>query len=337
MAAPERFQVGDTVLQSGMTLPGVTLSYRTHGVLNAARDNAVLVPTYYGGQHAQTEWLFAEGMALSPRDWFIIVPDMLGNGLSSSPSNTAAPFDGPRFPHVTLYDNVRLQHRLVTERFGIERLRLVAGWSMGAQQTYHWAALYPHMVAAIAPFCGSARTSRHNFLFLDGVKAALQADAAFRGGDYDAPPLVGLKAFSRVYAGWAFSQTFFREEIDLKVMGSGSIDGFVTGVMEPAFLARDANDLLAMLWSWQNADISANDLYGGDFDRALGAITARAIVLPGATDLYFPPEDNAYEVARMPNAELRPIPSIWGHCAGLGANPADTAFIDAALRELLAG
>jgi homoserine O-acetyltransferase len=331
----EIFEAGGLVLQSGATLRGARLAFKTHGRLNAAKDNAIVYATHYSGQHTDNAWLIGPQMALSPENYFIIIPNMIGNGLSSSPSNTPPPSDRARFPKVTLYDNVRLQHRLLTEHFGIERLRLVLGWSMGAQQAYHWAAMYPQMVQAIAPFCGSARVSRHNSVFLEGLKAALTADGAFLDGAYENPPDRGLRAFARVYAGWMFSQAFYREALDLKAWGAETLEAFLTDFIEPAFLQRDANDLLAMLWSWQNADISANDLFGGDFDKALAAITARAIVMPGQTDLYFPPQDNFYEVARMPNAECRPIPSIWGHCAGLGVNPEDTRFIDSALRSLL--
>jgi len=92
-----------------------------------------------------------------------------------------------------------------------------------------------------------------------------------------------------------------------------------------------------MLWTWQHADISANELYGGDLGKALGAITADAMVMPSETDLYFTVEDNRREVARMPRAELRPIPSIWGHRAGNPVlNPEDAKFIDDSIRELLA-
>ena len=102
-------------------------------------------------------------------------------------------------------------------------------------------------------------------------------------------------------------------------------------------MGSDANDLLAMIWTWQHADISANPVYQGDFKKALGAIKAKAIVMPGKTDLYFPPEDNEAEVAEMPDAELRPIESVWGHLAGgPGFNPVDAQFVDAAMRELLA-
>ena len=204
---------------------------------------------------------------------------------------------------------------------------------MGAQQAFHWGALYPDMVAAIAPVCGSARTSPHNFVFLEGVKAALTADAAFAGGQYTSPPVKGLEAFSRVYAGWMFSQDFFREQ-EYRKMGLASIADTLR-FAEGRFGQRDANDLLAMLWTWQHADISANARYLGDLQAALAAITPRAIVMPSATDLYFRVRDNELEVAHMPNAELRPIPSIWGHAAGRGGNPVDNRFIDRAIAEAL--
>lgn len=331
----EIFPIGDIVLQSQATLRSAVLAYKTYGTLNAARDNAIVYPTWYSGQHYENEWLIGPGKALDPEKYFIIIPNMFGNGLSTSPSNALPPCGGGRFPGVTLWDNVRQQHRLVTEKFGIERLALVVGYSMGAQQTYQWAAQYPEMVARIAPFCGSARTSRHNQVFLEGLRAALTADAAFMGGDYEKPPLKGLRAMARVYAGWGFSQSFYREKLDLS-LGFASLEDFLAGFWEALFLGRDANNLLAMLWTWQHGDISANDRYHGEFERALGAITARALVMPGATDLYFPPADSKYEVAHLADAELRAIPSIWGHIAGcMGLNPADGAFIDAALKELL--
>jgi homoserine O-acetyltransferase/O-succinyltransferase len=331
------FEAGDVVLQSGATIRNCKLAYKAFGQLNARKDNAIIYPTWYSGQHYDNEWLVGQGMALDPEKWFIIIPNMLGNGLSSSPSNTPEPYNGPRFPRVTAYDNVRLQHRLVTEKFGIERLPLVVGWSMGALQTFHWGALYPDMVERIAPFCGSAKCSRHNFVFLEGVKAALTADAAFAGGWYKTKPETGLRAMARVYAGWGFSQAFYRQQLDISQMGYSSLEDFLVAFWEGLFLAKDANNLLAMLWTWQNGDISANPLYGGDFAKALGAIKAQAYVMPGRTDLYFPPEDSEFETAHMPNAKLVPIESVWGHFAGgPGTNPDDVAFLDAKLNELLA-
>jgi homoserine O-acetyltransferase/O-succinyltransferase len=334
----ELFELGDVRLQMGATLRDAKLAYKTYGTLDQDRSNAIVYPTWYSGQHYDNEWLIGEGMALDPARWFIIVPNMLGNGLSSSPSNTPPPYDRARFPRVTVHDNVAVQHRLVTERFGIERLALVTGWSMGAGQTYQWAVSHPEMVARILPFCGSARTSPHNIVFLEGVKAALTADAAFQEGWYEQPPTKGLRAMARVYAGWGFSQAFYWQRLYETEMGHSSLEDFLVSFWEGFFLPKDANNLLAMLWTWQNGDVGRTPGFDGDTERALGSIRARAIVMPAEKDLYFPPEDNDWEVRHMPNAELRVIPGVWGHFAGggLDADQTDTKFIDDALKELLA-
>jgi homoserine O-acetyltransferase len=206
---------------------------------------------------------------------------------------------------------------------------------MGAQQAYHWGALFPEMVERIAPVCGTAKTTPHNFVFLEGVKAALTADQAWQDGWFASPPLRGKRAMARVYAGWGLSQAFYREELWRK-LGYSSLEDFLIVDWEGGF-AGDANDLLAMLWTWQHADISANEIYGGDLKKALGSIRALAFVMPGETDLYFTVEDNRREVALMPRAELRSIPSIWGHRAGNPrSNLEDFAFIRKAVQELLA-
>jgi homoserine O-acetyltransferase len=277
--------------------------------------------------------MIAPGRAIDPSRHFVVIVNMLGNGLSTSPSNAKPPIDRAAFPRVTIYDNVMAQHRLITEHLSLARVRLVAGFSMGAQQAFQWGALFPEMVDAVAPICGTARTSPHNFVFLEGLKAALTADAAFDDGWYRTPPVKGLIAFGRVYAGWVYSQDFYRDQ-EYRKMGLSSIED-VMRFSEARYRARDANDLLAMLWTWQHADVSANPRFDGNLNAALGAITCRAIVMPGATDLYFCVRDCELEVQRMPNAVLRPIPSTWGHAAGRGTNPADNQFIDAALKELL--
>jgi homoserine O-acetyltransferase len=182
--------------------------------------------------------------------------------------------------------------------------------------------------------CGSARTSQHNWVFLEGVKAALCADPAFAGGHYTQPPLAGLAAFGRVYAGWAYSHAFFRDGL-YRARGYDTpralLDGWAVDHQ-----AWDANDLLAMLWSWQHADISNNATYAGNFERALAAIRAHTIVMPASTDLYFHPDDSRHEASHIPNAELRLLESAWGHIAGgPDRNPEDTRIIEHALRDLL--
>ncbi|HZR39490.1 MAG TPA: alpha/beta fold hydrolase [Ktedonobacteraceae bacterium] len=327
------FEPGNVTFQSGMTLQNAFLAYKTYGTLNAQKSNVIVYPTWYGGQHSDNEWLIGNGMALDPPKYFIVVPNLLGNGFSS-PSNTSPPFDQARFPRVTVYDNVQLQYQLLTQKFGIEKVALVTGWSVGAQQAFQWAASYPDMVERIAPFAGTAKTWPHDVVTLEGVKAALQADAAWNHGWYREPPTTGLRAVGRVCAGWGFSWAFYREE-RYRTLGYHSLEDFLVGYWEGFFLKQDANNLLAMAWTWQHANISANPGYNGDFEKALRSIKARAMVMPGRHDLHFPPEESEYEAKLIPNAILRPIESIWGHAVGAGVNPADTTFIDQSLKELL--
>ena len=332
----ETFGLGDVVLQGGATLRNAKLAYKTYGQLNEDKSNAIVYPTWYSGRHWDNEWLIGEGMVLDPANYFIIVPNLLGNGLSSSPSNTPPPYDKARFPNVTFWDQVQQQHRLVTEKFGIETLPLVTGWSMGAGQTYQWAVSFPDMVQRACPFCGSSKTSEHNIVFLEGVKAALTADDAFRGGWYEEKPVKGLRAAARVYAGWGFSQAFYWDQV-YKELGYSDLEDFLVAFWEGFFLdRRDPNNLLTMLWTWQNGDIGQTPGFGGDHVKALQSIKAKTIALPAEKDLYFPPEDEEYAVKHMPNAELRVIPGVWGHFAGGGANPVDTKYIDDVLKELLA-
>jgi homoserine O-acetyltransferase len=336
-AGYDTFEIPDFTLQKGIKLPKATLAYKTYGMLAPDRSNVILYPTSYGAQHMDIDWLIGEGRVLDPAKWFIVIPNMFGNGLSTSPSNVAAPFGPGRFPLVTHWDNVHAQRRLLTEVFGVERLALIYGWSMGAQQALHWGALFPDQVERICATCGSARTSIHNNVFLQGVRATLTGDPHWRGDHFDAHPVRGLRAMGRVYAGWAMSQAFYREKLYEKA-GFASLEDFLVRSWEANFLRRDAHDLLASLETWLASDISDNDIYNGDLATALGSITARSIILPSRTDLYFTPEDSEIETAMMPNAEYRPIESIWGHRAGNPMfSPEDEAVLRQAVQDLLAG
>jgi homoserine O-acetyltransferase len=261
-----------------------------------------------------------------------VIPDMFGNGLSSSPSTVA---DYPAL--VTTADNVHAQRRLLRDAFGVEQVACVYGFSMGAQQAYHWAALYPDIVDAAVIVCGSARTAVHNQVFLRSLLATLEAAPEHLGGGrFSAVPKAALRAFARIYAGWAMSQDWYRAGLHLTSTGAATLDEFLDDHWEPGFTRRAAEDLYAQARTWMASDISANELYGGDLVRALKAIRARVLLMPGRTDLYFPVADNADEIVHLAHAELRPIPSIWGHRAGAPqGNPPDVAFLRSAVRGWL--
>ncbi|MBS0520277.1 MAG: alpha/beta fold hydrolase [Proteobacteria bacterium] len=316
------FECGDVTLQRGGTLKGARIVYKTFGMLNAARDNVIVYPTSYGAQHTDIEWLVRPEHALDPSRYFVVIPNMFTNGLSTSPST----YDGA-FPEVTTADNVLQQRRLMAEVFGVDRVKMVYGWSMGAQQAYHWAALFGASVERIVVTCGSARTAPHNFVFLEGIRATLQAAASDEQG---------LRAMGRIYAGWALSQTFYRREL-WRGLGFADLEDFLVRSWEANFVRRDKRDLLAQLWTWQHSDISANDLYRGDLAMALAGIKAKVLLMPSATDLYFQTDDNRLELPHLKDGRLVEIPSVWGHRAGNPRdNPEDAAFLDAEVEALLA-
>lgn len=297
------------------------------------------------------------------RRYFIIVPAIFGNGESTSPSNTTGPKGGVNMPKTTVYDNVKAQHQLLTQGLGITDQIAVLGWSMGAGQAFQWASQYPDMVKLAVPFCGSARTSFHNWVFLEAVKGAILTDTeGYCGGRYmeekGQQPIVGLKALGRVYAGWGFSQTFYREKGFEKYYGINGVERVMVEFWEKWSTSKDANNMLHMLWTWQHGDISAQPLYADDsglaeadkrlsdrglgrpgagseqdegaFERALKGIKAKVLIMPCNNDLYFPPEDSQIEKDYIgDNAELKVIESIWGHWAGgPGDSKKDAKFLD---------
>ena len=329
------FDLGNITLQSGEKLLNAKLAYKTYGSLNNDYSNVILLPTFYTGTHKRNEGFFGTNRAINPSKHFIVSVNMFGNGLSSSPSNSLKPQNGPNFPKITVWDNVYCQHKLLTEHLKIKKIQLVAGWSMAGCQAYHWASQFPEMVKAILPFCASARTSIHNFVFLEGVKAALCADEKWNKGNYTSQPIKGLKAFGRVYAGWAFSQDFFREGA-YKRLGFEKVEDLLEDWENDHVNNWDANNLLTKLHTWQNSDISATSNYNYEFIKALKEIKSRAILIPCSHDLYFRPEDNELESQHIINSELRVYNSIWGHCvANPGNDKGFEKFLDQAITDLL--
>ncbi len=308
-------------LASGETLTA-DLVYAVYGELNAGGDNLVLFPTRYGGTHEHNDWLIGEARALDPRKYCIVVPNQLGNGVSSSPSNSAGVF--PRISHT---DNFEIQRQLIEAEFGGADIALAVGWSMGAQQACHWAVRAPERVKRMLMFCGTAKTRPHNRVFLEGLLAAFEADPRYRSDD---SPLSGLRAAGRIYAGWAYSQPWLKAE-RYREMGFETLDDWLEKYWDALFEQRNADDLTSMIHTWIGNDIAD----GGDLAEALAKIKARSIVMATTTDLYFTPEDCAEDAAMIPGAEFRAIESDWGHMAGSGQSEPDNRVIDAAVRDLL--
>ena len=332
----ELYDVGNLVLEEGGTIRNCQLAYAAFGTLNAAKDNAILVPTWYSGTSKIIEQVFIGwGRALDPDKYFIIIVNQIGNGLSTSPHNTPAPAGMANFPHVRIGDDVRAQHKLATEKFGLNNLALVVGGSMGAQQTYEWAVRYPDMVKRAAPIAGTAKNTIHDFLFTDTLVDAITSDPGFNKGFYANPAEVreGLLRHAKMWAVMGWSTEFFQENRH-KAFGFSSLEDFIINFMYAYFQPMDPNNLLCMAWKWQRGDVSRH--CGGDLRAALSRIKAKTFVMPMSSDMFFPPTDCQAEWRLIPNAEFRAIQTIDGHLALFGADANAIGQIDKHLGELLA-
>lgn len=332
----EHFPLEDFDLEEGGKLRNCQIAYTTAGKLNDKKDNAILFPHMYSGSSMHMKAFYvAAGMALDPEKYFIILPNMIGNGLSTSPHNSGFPFNGSRFPATTIGDDVRAQHRLVTEKFGIDQLQLVLGWSMGAQQTYEWAVRYPDMVKRAAPIAGTARCTPHDLLYTDVVSEAIRSDPSWNDGFYTEAHAchLGLRRHARIFAMMGLCTEFYKQET-WKGAGFTSMEDFLVGFWENWFLPMDPNDLLHMLSKWQRGDVS--NLAGGDLKQALGRIKAKTCVIAFEDDMFVPVRDCKAEQSLITGSQLKVIPSLWGHFSMVGIFPEDKKAIDNTLKELLA-
>jgi homoserine O-acetyltransferase len=330
------FVIHDFRTESGVVLPEARIVYTTLGVLNAAGDNAILLPSHYMANINGYNWLIGSGSdrALDPSRDFLVLTELFGNGRSSSPSNTLEPFHGPRFPVTTIRDNVEAVHHLLADELKVRHLRAVVGFSMGAQQAFQWAVSYPDFVDRIVATSGTAKCYGHGYVRLEGQIAALTTDPAWQGGEYTTPPKKGLEAFGVVWAAWLYSQEWWRRELWKTNAPAGTTFDAAWERFRTAFSA-DANDYILQARTWQRHDVGTTPGFNGDTEKALRSIKASVLYMPSETDLYFPINDARYEQAFIPGVTFLPIPSLWGHTAGAASNPADGKFLNENVAKFL--
>jgi homoserine O-acetyltransferase len=329
------YVVPDFVTESGVVLPEAKLVYGTAGTINDAGTNAVLVPSHYMADLHDSEWMVGDGLAIDPADYFIVATELFGNGRSSSPSTTPAPFDGPRFPAVTIRDNVEIVHSLLTRELGVRHLSAVVGFSMGAMQAFQWAVSHPRFVDRVVADCGTAKSYPHGNVRLEAQIAAIKTDPAFAAGDYSDQPAAGIEAFGMAWAPWLYTQRWWRDSLWLELDPDTTYENVVEGFRTEFLPGADANDIILQCRTWQQHDVGSSPGFSGDTDAALRSITADVLYLPSETDLYFPLYDAVRESDEIAKVTLRPIPSLWGHPAGSGPNAVDADFVNRAVSSFL--
>lgn len=328
------YELGDFELECGKTLPNCQLAYASFGELNEDKTNAVVFTVMFSGTNKAMESYIGKGLALDPEKYFIIVPNQIGSGLSTSPHNAPLPDNGADFPDISIGDDVRAQHQLLTEEFGVKSIELVTGWSMGAQQTYEWCVRYPDLVKRAAPIGGTAKCTPHDSLYVDVFCEALKSDPAWAGGRYtDAHGVeLGLRRMAHVFALMGNCTEFYRQQ-KWEALGIDSLDNYLTGFWEAWFKPMDPNNLLCMASKWKRGDVGA--FTGKSLEDTLGAIQAKVFVIAFTHDMFIPLGDCQAEQKMIPNSELKEVPTLAGHFGMLGLLEGDFDQINGHLGELL--
>lgn len=326
--------VGEFKLEEGGVIPNLELAVRTQGTLNAEKSNAILITTWFSGTSKIWEDVYiGEGRALDPAKYFIVLINQIGNGLSTSANNAPASISKGNFPKVRIGDDVRAQHKLLTEHFGITQLELVTGGSMGAQQTYEWIVRFPDFMRKAAPIAGYAKNSEHDFIFTQTLIDTLTFDPNFKGGDYKQEDMVpALRRHGNIWNVMGYSTEMFRQQ-SYKALGFETAVEMGTNFTEAYFSVMDPNVLLTCAWKWQRGDVSRHT--NGDLKAALGRVKAKVFVMPIDTDMFFAVKDCKLEQELIPNSEFRPLTTIWGHLGLFGMDKNYLDQVDEHLKELL--
>jgi len=329
-AAHREVALGDLALESGEAIVDYRQSFVVHGEPNAAGTNAVLVCPALTATHHRLDFLIGAGKALDPARWCIVVADPIGNGLSTSPSNSSAQ-PGMRFPRFVLRDMVEAQRRLLVE-LGIERLHAVVGASMGGMQALQWAVSHPQRVGRVVAMTPMAKTAPWAVLVTATARACLCADPAWRGDveGFAARPERGWRATTGL-----MNALLMRTPDALDALGLADRDAahrwFDDLVAQQAAIGFDAHDYLYQSWAYEAHDVGTTPGFGGDTAAALASLAAPALVLAPPLDCFNPSSAARAAAAAMPNARFVEIPSPQGHLAATSTRAADAAFLNATI------
>ena len=265
---------------SGEKLPKLELHYQTLGKLKVNPDgtsNAVLI---MHGTTASSEQflndnfaavLFNRGQALDPQKYFLVLPDGIGHGLSSKPSNTGL---RGKFPKYQYSDMIRAYHRLLTEHLKVKRTRLTMGVSMGGMHTWMVGSLYPDFSDALMAISSlPIQTSGTNRLWRKFATGLIETDPAYKGGDYETQPITGLQGLLSLVQVMLASAADFQRRFPTREAVDKYVDGLIAHVPD-----YDAND---QLFAW-------NASYTYDPEPHLKKIKAPLTAVNTADDLMNP-------------------------------------------------
>src|SRR2546423_6578311 len=322
----QTYSEGDLKLESGEAIKDFSISYVTHGTLNAQKSNAILMVTAIGGNHHRLDFMIGPGKALDPEKYFIVCTDAIANGFSTSPSNSKAQ---PRmqFPKFTIRDMVESQYRLMKEKLGIEHVVAVVGPSMGGMQVLQWGVSHPDYMDSLVAMVPLAKTPAWSVAVMEASRKAIMLDPAWKGGDYAEPPEQGIRLWRDILNFLAarspeVSRDQFPNQLDILP--------FLQAQETALIKAFDANDWIYQTWAYERHDVGTTTGFGGDTAKALASIKARTLILTGTKDLLnpeFEPQQAGKNIADVKMMTISPG-TVTGHASAGGGIPSDVEFLN---------
>jgi homoserine O-acetyltransferase len=331
----QSYNEGDLKLESGEAIKDFSISYVTHGTLNEKKSNAILMVTAIGGNHHRIDFMIGPGKALDPDKYFIICTDAIGNGLTTSPSNSTAQ---PRmsFPKFTMRDMVESQYRLLKEKFGIDHVVAVVGPSMGGMQTLQWGVSHPDFMDALVAMVPLAKTPAWSVAVVEATRKAIMDDAAWAGGNYTAPPEKGIRLMRDILnLISARTPDMYSAQFKNGMDALPWMEAQETALMK----AMDANDWIYQTWAYERHDVGTTPGFNGDTAKALASIKAKTLILTGTKDLLNPEFEPIEAGKNIPGVKMMTISpgTVTGHASASGAIPADVDFLNRETTAFLDG
>jgi homoserine O-acetyltransferase len=293
--------IGDFKLESGNTISGCNIGYRTYGRLNSAKNNGILFLTWFGGNAKSVEGT-NPFQAIDTTRYFLIVVDGLGDGVSSSPSNSIKQH-GANFPAFSIKDMVESQYQLLTQKLGIAHVHAIMGISMGGIQTFQWAVSYPDFTDTLIPIVGSPQPSSYDLMLYNTYLSIIEADSAFNHGNYTVNPDITpanmlWELFLTTPANW------------VKSMSHNSFPNWMVYIQGKK--NGDWNDSRYQINAVIGHDISKS--FNGSMKEAAAHVKAKMLIISSQQDHMVNPNP-AIEFSKLLPAKLVLINSELGHIA----------------------
>jgi homoserine O-acetyltransferase/O-succinyltransferase len=325
--------LGDLALESGESIRDYRQSYVTHGTLAPDRGNAILICSALTGNHHRLDFLIGPGKALDPARWFIVATDAIGNGLSTSPSNSLLQ-PGMRFPRFGLRDMVLAQYRLLTEHLGMDRLHAVVGASMGGMQALQWGVSHPSFMKKLVAMTPMARTTAWSLMVTRTARECLMADPAWTGDGFSAVPERGWRAYASLMAGMMMRTP---AALEAGIADPAGADAWQERAIAHQRLAGfDAHDYLYQSRAYDAHDVGTTPGFNGDTAAALASVRAQALLIAPPFDLFNRAGAARAATKEIPRARFVEIPSMQGHQSATSLEPADARFLNAVVGPFLA-